>query len=725
MKKIVSKIKAGLPTGLTAKLIRAVVVFLFTLGLVLFTISSLQVHSLEHLVRDEGEDLTAQIRKESRESMNNLIEQSLLRLSVAAADKTDDEIWVNEYELRILGEQVADVIRHPENYGRVPVGPPDKNKGGELSLQLMAADGYENISPETMEQMERLANLEPIMAAYIGQYTIDCYIALPDGTTMIMDRYSDQKYDEDGNIKPYDATSRPWFQGAVENQDIYFTPAVKSHFYDFDIVAYGLPIYVDGELVAVLEGSLSLDALRERVEYLKYSDQGFNILISNDGQLVSTSRTSGELAMRSDLAEDIRGSVNPSLVELINDGLSGGSGTMIVEVDGEEYYAGYGPLVTIGWTQIGFISVEELMKPTKALINETVSSFERTEDRIQAAFHRNIALMLLLMGGIIIFSIILLSRLAQKRVAPIRHMTERIREMSSSNITFKMEEIYKTGDEIEMLASSFEEQSCKLNDYIAENIRISSEKQRIDTELNVATNIQTDMLPNIFPIFPDRKEFDLYASMKAAKEVGGDFYDIFLVDEDHLCLVVGDVSGKGVPAALFMVISKTMLKNRAQAGGKPSEILYDVNNSLHEGNREMMFVTVWLGILTISTGELVWANAGHECAAICPAGGDYALYEDQHGFVMGGMKDRTYYDNEVVLKKGDALFLYTDGLPDATNANRERMQTERMLAAMNRHKEEAPQKMLGSMANEVDRFVEGAPQFDDLTMLNITYRGSE
>ncbi len=723
MKKIISKIKTNLPTGLTAKLIRFVVIFLLVLGVVLFAISSLQVHGLEHLVRDEGEDLTNQIRTESRESMNELIEDRLHRLSVAAADKTDDEIWVNEYELRILGEQVADVIRHPENYGRVPVGPPDKNKGGELSLQLMAADGYENISPETMEQMERLANLEPIMAAYIGQYTIDCYIALPDGTTMIMDRYSDQKYDENGNIKPYDATSRPWFQGAVKNQDIYFTPAVKSHFYDFDIVAYGLPVYVDGELVAVLEGSLSLDALRERVEYLKYSDKGFNILISNEGQLVSTSRTSGELAMRADLAEDIRESVNPSLVELINAGLSGGSGTMIVEVDGEDYYAGYGPLVTIGWTQLGFVSVEELMKPTKALINGTVSSFVRTEDRIRAAFHRNIAIMLLLMGGIVILSIILVSRLAQKRVAPIRHMTERIREMSGKNITFEMEEIYKTGDEIETLASSFEEQSNKLGDYIAENIRISSEKQRIDTELNVATNIQTDMLPNIFPIFPDRKEFELYASMNAAKEVGGDFYDMFLIDDDHLCMVVGDVSGKGVPAALFMVISKTMLKNRAQADGKPAEILYDVNNSLHEGNREMMFVTVWLGILTISTGHLVWANAGHECAAICPADGDYALYEDRHGFVLGCMEDRTYVDNEVVLKNGDALFLYTDGLPDATNANMERMGPERMLAALNAHKEDTAEQLLENIKEEVDRFVGDAPQFDDLTMLIVKYHG--
>ena len=394
---------------------------------------------------------------------------------------------------------------------------------------------------------------------------------------------------------------------------------------------------------------------------------------------------------------------------------------MIVEVDGEDYYAGYGPLVTIGWTQLGFISVEELMKPTKALINGTVSSFERTEDRIRAAFHRNIAIMLLLMGGIVILSIILVSRLAQKRVAPIRHMTERIREMSGKNITFEMEEIYKTGDEIETLASSFEEQSNKLGDYIAENIRISSEKQRIDTELNVATNIQTDMLPNIFPIFPDRKEFELYASMNAAKEVGGDFYDMFLIDDDHLCVVVADVSGKGVPAALFMVISKTMLKNRAQSGGKPAEILYDVNNSLHEGNREMMFVTVWLGILTISTGDLVWANAGHECAAIRPADGDYALYKDQHGFVLGCTEGRTYVDNEVVLKSGDALFLYTDGLPDATNTNMERMGPERMLAALNAHKEDTAEQLLENIKEEVDRFVGDAPQFDDLTMLIVKY----
>ena len=253
--------------------------------------------------------------------------------------------------------------------------------------------------------------------------------------------------------------------------------------------------------------------------------------------------------------------------------------------------------------------------------------------------------------------------------------------------------------------------------------QVTAEKERIGAELNVATQIQASMLPCIFPAFPDRPEFDVYATMQPAKEVGGDFYDFFLVDEDHLALVIADVSGKGVPAALFMVIAKTLLKNSAQTGASPKEILEKVNNQLCENNDAEMFVTVWIGILQISTGKIVCANAGHEYPAIRHAGGCYELVKDKHGFVLAGMGGARYREYELQLKQGDGLYVYTDGVVEATNANQELYGTERMLAALNINPHAIPEEQLPAVKADIDSFVGDAPQFDDITMLGLYYRG--
>ena len=245
----------------------------------------------------------------------------------------------------------------------------------------------------------------------------------------------------------------------------------------------------------------------------------------------------------------------------------------------------------------------------------------------------------------------------------------------------------------------------------------ASSRQRIETELNVATQIQADMLPSIFPAFPERPEFDIYAGMVPAREVGGDFYDYFLVDNDHLALVIADVSGKGVPAALFMVIAKTLLKNAAQTGLSPKVVLEKVNNQLCENNQAEMFVTVWLGIYEISTGRLTAANAGHEYPALCRKGGRFSLLKDRHGFVLAGMEEARYREYELTLAPGDILFLYTDGVAEATDSANELYGTDRMLEALNSVPGAAPQRLLETVKDSVDRFVGDSPQFDDITML--------
>ena len=293
-----------------------------------------------------------------------------------------------------------------------------------------------------------------------------------------------------------------------------------------------------------------------------------------------------------------------------------------------------------------------------------------------------------------------------------------------SRIDYKRADIH-TGDEMEVLSDALNAMFDDTRRYMTNLLSVTAEKEKIGAELNVATQIQADMLPRIFPAFPDRREFDLYAFMHPAREVGGDFYDFFLIDEDHLCMVIADVSGKGVPAALFMVIAKTLIKNQAMMGDDPADILGKVNEQLCEGNDAMLFVTVWISILTISTGKGIAANAGHEHPVIRRAGGSYELVIYRHSPAVAAMEGMRFRQHSFELHPGDRLFVYTDGVPEATNAESELFGNERMLDVLNSQPDRKPHALLETMKREIDVFVGEAPQFDDITMLCLDYFGPD
>ena len=281
-----------------------------------------------------------------------------------------------------------------------------------------------------------------------------------------------------------------------------------------------------------------------------------------------------------------------------------------------------------------------------------------------------------------------------------------------------------TGDELEALAHSIEEMDRSLKHYVRENTAITAERERLNTELELAGSIQMDMLPCDFPPFPERSEFDLYASMNPAKEVGGDFYDFFLVDEDHLALVIADVSGKGIPGALFMMMVKIMVQNCVLAGLSPKQVMEQVNEQIAENNSESMFVTVWLGILDIPSGKLTAVNAGHEYPIFKKPGGCYELIKDKHGMAVGTMEGICYREYEMQFEPGSSLFVYSDGLPEANNRAEELFGMARTVAALNENPDLSPEETLCAVERAVDTFVGDAPQFDDLTMLCFAYHGA-
>lgn len=279
--------------------------------------------------------------------------------------------------------------------------------------------------------------------------------------------------------------------------------------------------------------------------------------------------------------------------------------------------------------------------------------------------------------------------------------------------------------EVGYLARSYIRMISDLEVYMENLKTVTAEKERISAELDVAAKIQADMLPSALPQFQGRTEFEISAMMTPAKEVGGDFYDFFLVDDDHLALVMADVSGKGVPAALFMVIAKTLIKNRAQMGDSPSEILSNVNEQLCQGNEEELFVTVWLAILELSTGRGIAANAGHEHPTLRRANGQYELVVYRHSPAVAAMEGIRFREHTFELRPGDSLYVYTDGVTEATDREDTLFGTERMLAALNQDPQAEPAELLRTVKDAIDIFAGSAPQFDDITMLCLKYWGKK
>ena len=281
-----------------------------------------------------------------------------------------------------------------------------------------------------------------------------------------------------------------------------------------------------------------------------------------------------------------------------------------------------------------------------------------------------------------------------------------------------------TGDEVEKLWLTMSDLEVNVAISMRRIKTMTTERERVEAELTVASQIQSSMLPCTFPAFPERSEFDLYAEMVPAKEVGGDLYDYFLTDEDHLAVVIADVSGKGIYAALFMVMTKQLLKSRTITdGADPVKVLTDVNALLLEDNEAQLFVTVFFGILTVSTGQFVYANAGHEYPAIRRKDGEFKIEKDIHTAPVAARKKTVFKSNEILLDPGDTLYLYTDGITEARDKDRKMFGRERLLLALNEMPDDTPREIDRRVRQRVKEFEKGNEPFDDCTTLCLKYFG--
>ena len=694
----------------TVMLLVAGIIFVFTMKNTLDILTS------------SGDDLNDTIGKESSSIM---AEQSQLRLLEMAESKAAiaDEIF-SEFEkgVAIAASAAEDVYDHPDQFTARPVSPPDAKNDGKLSLQVLYSAKTDPEDPQIVEELGLIGNVgEVLMAVNDSQENMaSLYVATETGFMIQADYISAKKYDDAGRVMPLEARERPWYTGAVETGRSYFTPVTKDAHTPRLGIMCGVPVYSGGKLKGVAGAGMYLDGMQDLVRSVNLGESGNACIINEKGQVLFSTYDMGTL-IASVNGEDLRYSRDVMISEMAMDAIGGETGVMKIKVDRVPTYVAFAPMKTVGWAMVVLLSEDAVESPMSELLLSigriTDQAFRDSTSHITRAGY----LLLILLGLALVVAIVVSIVLSGRIVKPIRLLTEKVGDMEGGNLEFTWD--LDTRDETHMLADSFESLTHRMKTYIRDIAAVTAENERISTELSLAARIQANMLPGVFPPFPERKDIDIYASMNAAKEVGGDFYDYFFVDEDRLCIMMADVSGKGVPAALFMMASMITLADNAKMGKSPAEILRDANTIICNNNKEEMFVTVWLGILDTRTGLLTAANAGHEYPVIRDPDAEYRLLKDKHGFVIGGMPGVKYGEYTIQMRPGSRLFLYTDGVPEAADKDQNMFGIERMLAALNADVSASPEGVLDNVRKAVDRFVGGAEQFDDLTMLCLAYHG--
>ena len=710
--------------GLQHKILNLVLVVFFSATICMVAVATVRAKHLSKIVENARVEQQAAILDSSTNTLMLSIEASMTKTNEMQANISDDMFSDLRSDVMTLQSLAKGIFENKDKFEPVAYGLPDPSKAGEYTAQVLYEDGVDYTQSELLATAAHMGDTMTAMCANT-EYMYNCYIGLADGTFFMIDPHPENKYDDNGEIITIPVRQRPWYTQAVETGDVSFSGVMPDTYIQAPCVTCSAPVYVHGKLIGVVAIDLFLDSMEE---YVNESAQGggFIYIVNSQGQVIFAPRNNPlfEVEMYED-SDDLRESENEELASFIRTALTQETGLQKLDMDGTVYYMAGSPMETAGWAVISAVEGSVTEAPAKALISEydqinEKASSDYAHSMTQMNYRTAVVCALILLMGIIVSQLV-----AARIVRPIESMTEEIIEGARSGKLFEMKPLYKTGDEIEVLAESFDDLSKKTKQYIEDITAITAEKERIGTELSLATEIQAAMLPHIFPPYPDRNEFDIYAAMEPAREVGGDFYDFFLIDDNHLCLVMADVSGKGIPAALFMMISKTILQSCAKMGISAGEVLTRTNDALCSNNQAEMFVTTWVGILELSTGKLTCANAGHEYPVLRRAQGQFELYKDKHDIVIGWMEGLAYEEYTLTLHPGDKLFLYTDGVPEATNAENKMFGNERMVEALNMDPEAAPRQILSNVREAVRAFVKDAEQFDDLTMLCVEYNGEQ
>ena len=716
--------EAGRPVQRTS-VARKMILTTLTFAMIVLILSTTTFLSAIYLIRSSAvsnsQELGENASSISSQAMMQKLEESIQSQAADKALLAEQKLSTFSDAVDYAASYAHSLYMNPDNYPDKEVQRPLQENAGIWAMQRALEN--ENISYDDIRaESALLGNMEDIFAPIArGNENISAiYMSTESGLMISYDPNSELGEIDSESYYEYKETS--WYKQARKAQGAVFTDTYQDGYGKGLTISCVSPFTdASGHFAGVIGMDVLMSELNASMVNDGIVDPSIATLIDHEGNYIAGKDVDPLSENMGSIFDEGR---NESLRQVGKEILKEKNGVVSVgEGEAAEYIA-FATIDSTDWTLCILSPVSAVIQPAVEIRESIDQNTESVVGSVMKGIMNIIQSCLLLSALILLFVTLFTGRFSRRISDPLKQLESDVKSISEGNLDRRTE--VRTDDEIGSLANSFNVMTDSLQKYIADLKEVTAKEQRIAGELTAATNIQASMLPRDFEAFCQGRPFELYATMHPAKEVGGDFYDYFMIDDDHLAMVMADVSGKGVPAALFMVIAKTLIKNHAQMGNySPASVLARANEQLCEGNEGELFVTVWLAILDIRTGKGLAANAGHEHPTLRRAGGQYELVQYRHSPAVATFEGLRFREHEFELHPGDSLFVYTDGVAEATNANESLYGTDRMMAALNENPDADPKQLLTAVKRSVDEFVGDAPQFDDITMLCMAYKGIE
>ena len=731
---------------------KKVLILVLGTGLITFLVLSAVAYYGRVIAKQDMTEMSVEFGKKSASYTTDLLTEQLKgtlgELAEARAQYIDREMSVTCDDAEIIANAMSDILTHPDNY--LPKTLPDPRtatvKVGEPYL-IYAPDLRDKVTPEIQKEIALAANINDILIELSKDY-IGCnatlFVASEHGwhicNRLTVDTNGKANLNSNltfsyERVYEFDPRKRPWYVSAKNANkpvisDLYRT--VEAGAGSYQQIGASAPVYdANGKIIGVAGVDVSNVDLYKWMTDANEGNKNISFVLNDNGEIIFSSQKTGILAVNNSTDDlvarsggrDLRKYAEPSLAAVAEKMVNNEDGVAPVNINGKKYYVAYAFMPETGWSFAMVISEAEVMSVSsdaRYYFLEQVDKLQ-TQMRGEYSYFNNVVVIVPIVLLIILF--LMSTNLSSRFVKPIYELSNGVRDISGGNLDKKID--IHTGDEIEHLAVCFNAMTDELKTYMANLTKVTAERERIATELNVATEIQNGMLPKDFP---NRDDFELFATMTPAKEVGGDFYDFYMLDDKHIAITVADVSGKGISAALFMVISKTILNNFAESFYKQNglaPVVAAANEQLCANNDAMMFVTAFIGVLDLETGEFVYVNAGHNPPVVYHAEDNHCDFLDvKKNFVMGPMDGIPFIEQRTTFKPGDLIFLYTDGVTEALNVKDEEYLPDRLIDFMNKTDCRVDlHELLKNVRADVADHVGEAEQSDDITMFALRFKG--
>ena len=697
----------------------------------LFALLSLSAVFQIYLTINDGSQELSDNMANYAENFTLTAEQN--RLEEVAQNRAEiiyQEIRFVQEDVDYLSCRVSDILKNPQNYSprSLPISNYQKVTSKTPYVHFSPSLMKNNLTDDILAEIRLLSNIADDQK-FLSDYYDAIFIGSEKGYTIMLHVMQNDDditpLSEEPQINSYDPRERIWYKLGMAEK--------KSAFTEVYIGTKGTPCfscampYYDAQGIAGILGvDVNLSSIQELVEKTATNEDETNFILGNNGEILFSTKKRGFLSFGG-LNNDLRKLADEEISNVAKRMVAGESSVLPIKIEGNDYFIAFAPIPKLSWSFATIIDKNSMIQPT-------IDARNRNAERMEN-FRQSIVLMLLaFLTGAGIFMLILLKmfakgsgKLAEKFSRPILELTDGVKEISDGNLDKKFD--IKTANEIEDLAICMNAMTDELKKEMARVERVTAEKERTMTDILVAASIQRDMLPNMFPPFPQRHEFDIFAMMRAAREVGGDFYDFYLIDDDKLALIIADIKGKGVPAALFMVIAKTLFKNFIMMIKNPEELrgaITIANDKLCENNEQNMSVTVFAAILEISTGKFTYINAGHTSPLV------YKKSEKIYSFLPSpkektplGINNGLFFSTDTInFATGDKIFMYNNSVLKIIDENGNTFGKKNLAEALNKNISVSVTETINILDTEIKNFVGNKEQSDDITMVALEYFGA-